>query len=484
MYGFWSQWLRHQLEKGKTECLLKCRGKDATRLWKEKCHGQDVLIPLPACASSPSLHVVSEYKHLGSFVSIDGSLMPDANHRASLALNAFSPLAMKVFGSNQISVYIRMKFFETLVSSRLFYGTELWIICSSSSHAAVKRLNKVYMQVARRICDCARYGQSQCLSDLEVRKKLGISSIEVRLRKRRLMYMSRLLVHGPASLKALLAVRAGVSETDKRPPWTEQIIDDLKILKQYHYIALDALPMPDSDPYAWLNLMHDFPSAWRELIDKYVMSESVFDEAKHDRALAASKVAVGGAFSCSMCCPAVGFKSQKALDQHQRRFHNIRSEIPAYIDDSGVCPACGVHLFARAKVITHACETRFRGHAARAGLRCKDIILSGRFPRLDIDLVEGLNLRDRKLLTEARRSGHTHVRTARPAVRAKHGNAGSYRRSQICTVPTHTCNVTYDVRLPLPSKRLRVKSTLVPARPAKRLKVKTTLPCTILPTVG
>ena len=274
--------------------------------------------------------------------------------------------------------------------------------------------------------------------------------------------------------------------------------------------------MPDSDPYAWLNLMHDFPSAWRELIDKYVMCESVFDEDRRDRSSAASKVAVGGAFPCSMCCPAIALKSQKALDQHQRRFHNIRSDIPAYIDDSGVCPACGVNLFARAKVITHACETRFRGHAARTGLRCKDIILSGRFPRLESDRLERLNLRDRGLLNEARRSGHTHVRTARPAVRAKPGNAGRSGESkkrgrdgeqpsgpclqynkricsttlQICAVPTHmfcshicTPSITYNVGLPLPNKRLRVKSTLMPARPVKRFKVKTTLPCTILPTV-
>ena len=407
--GFVIHW-----KPGKTDCLLKHRGTDATRLLKDKCCGEVVRFPLPAIASSPFLHVTTAYKHLGSIISMDGSLVPDANHRASLALNAFAPLAMKLFGCSRISVAIRMEFFETLINSRLLYGTELWTVNGPSSHVAVQRINKVYMQVARRICDCARYGQSACASDLEVRRKLSISAIEVRLRKRRLMYLSRLLVHGPSSLNALLAMRDDDTDVGKLP-WTEQIIDDLNIIKQYHHRALEELPKAPDGARAWYDLICGFPAAWKELVDKYVTSESVFDESKEDRVAAGKDLANRGAFVCPTCCPSLGFKSRKALDQHMRTKHNIRSDIPYYIDDSGVCPACGVNLHARAKVITHACETRHRGKHCR--VRCRDVILGGNIPRVPNDIFFQLQERDRKLIAAARKAGHTHVRTARPAGR-------------------------------------------------------------------
>ena len=79
---------------------------------------------------------------------------------------------------------------------------------------------------------------------------------------------------------------------------------------------------------------------------------------------------------------------------------------------------------ARAKAITHACETRFRGQVARHGMRCKDISLRGSAPRLYPDVVERLLLRDRMLLKNAVRSGHTHVQTIQAAVCVKTGRDG------------------------------------------------------------
>ena len=202
----------------------------------------------------------------------------------------------------------------------------------------------------------------------------------------------------------------------------------------------------------------------------------------------------GTTFACPHGCEGA-FLSAKALGQHMRAKHNIRSDIPLYIDDSGICPACGVNLHARAKVVTHACETRYRGKSCR--VRCRDVILGGTIPQLPHDIFVQLQERDRKLIAAARRAGHTHVRTARPAKRVASASANrcaasSRKRGWECIsstpaphappIVTADCNTNYDTRLLIPNKRLHVKSTIMPARPAKRLKVKTTLPCTNLPT--
>ena len=122
---------------------------------------------------------------------------------------------------------------------------------------------------------------------------------------------------------------------------------------------------------------------------------------------------------------------------------------------------------------------------------------------------EKLNSRDRKLLNEARRSGHTHIRTTQPAVRAKLGRDGishcAMKRGRGGEEPPDSprpcnkrlCSETNNIRgvservcvkpsaleqerpcFPLlpPGKRLRTKSSLLLAIPHKRLKVKTTLP--------
>ena len=187
-----------------------------------------------------------------------------------------------------------------------------------------------------------------------------------------------------------------------------------------------------------------------------------------------------------------------------RTKHNIKSDIPLYIDDSGVCPACGVNLHARAKVITHACETRHRGKHCR--VRCRDVILGGTIPRVPNDMFTKLQERDRKLIAAARKAGHTHVRTVRPAERVasaatNRSIARGAKRKWESISSTHApvspqstnkkyksslTNVAFDldiISLLKPPKRLHCKSTVVLARPIKRLKVKTTLPHTVSPIV-
>ena len=101
--GFSINW-----SKGKTEAMLKYRGNGASAAMRRRCSGGTPVISLPSFASAANLCVVASYKHLGSVVSADGSLGADAMHRESLALNAFAPIAVCVFGSRLVLVSTKL----------------------------------------------------------------------------------------------------------------------------------------------------------------------------------------------------------------------------------------------------------------------------------------------------------------------------------------------------------------------------------------
>ena len=355
--------------KGKTEALLKYRGKNAAAHMTARCSSGEAFISLPANATAPHVAVVSEYKHLGSYVAVSGAFMPDAEHRCSLAMNAFAPLAVRIFGAYDICIHIRIRFLESLVCSRLFYNTELWVIASTQSYAALRQLNKVYMHAARRVADKMRYGQRECPKDLEVRMTLGLPSIECRLRRRRLMYLPRLVNKGPASLAVLLSVRG---PNGRRMPWAEQIARDLQILKEALPSQLCKLPDPFIDAHPWWHLIGEFPRQWRDIVSRYLSYESVLDvvpstDVVHCRDRLVCDICTSVGAACKL------FKSEKDLLQHKRIKHGLTSLVPLYIDDSGICPACGVNMFSRPKITVHACESRSRGQAN--ALRCRDVII-------------------------------------------------------------------------------------------------------------
>ena len=192
-FGFVINW-----SKGKTEIICKYRGKHAAEHMREKCCEDSFVFPLPPNASASHVSIVKTYKYLGSYVSSNCSLFDDAVHRVSLALNAYAPIAARVFGSKSASLRVKLLFFASLVCSRLFCNTELYVFGGSSSIATLRKLNTAYMRVLRRIAGEMRFGQ--CVKDIEVRESLNVCSIDCHLRKLRLRYLSRMISRGPSAL--------------------------------------------------------------------------------------------------------------------------------------------------------------------------------------------------------------------------------------------------------------------------------------------
>ena len=86
------------MDKRKTEVMLALGGKNATAE-REKLRGADGLWldnDDDERQAHCKVHVVSEYKHLGTWVSLRLKSMRDANHKDDQAMASYSPLAVKV----------------------------------------------------------------------------------------------------------------------------------------------------------------------------------------------------------------------------------------------------------------------------------------------------------------------------------------------------------------------------------------------------
>ena len=139
--------------KGKTECCLLYRGRGATEaLANRRQPDGSYAITVPACGSHDQyrgvvLHVVHWYKHLGTIIACDGSDILDAQLHSGAAMNAYAPLACKIFGSSRVGVNLKLILFFALVLSRLLYNVAIKV----PSRRFLQIVNAVYMRGMRHI---------------------------------------------------------------------------------------------------------------------------------------------------------------------------------------------------------------------------------------------------------------------------------------------------------------------------------------------
>ena len=173
-------------------------------------------------------------------------------------MNSFAPLAVRVLGSRHISRNRRVQLNYSLVLSKLVFNVHVW----SSFHGKPRNIiNQMYMRSWRRVAGDPRYGKT-VFSDYEIRVLLGVPSIDCYVRKRRLLYMSRLAA---ANFDALHAALQAKGTNGSKMPWINTLADDLCILRKF-VPHLAELPDPHTnfDPY-W-QITKNYRNEWRQLI--------------------------------------------------------------------------------------------------------------------------------------------------------------------------------------------------------------------------
>ena len=139
--------------KGKSSAVLTFVGKDAPRLRQER-----LLCPDPGTAvaidqnTAHWLPFVTHYKHLGAQFASSHSLEPELNQRIGMARAAFTQTFRPILGNRNFPVALRLRFLQSLIFSRLFFGMGSW---STPTLAQLKRLRTVYHQMLRKVLRCS-----------------------------------------------------------------------------------------------------------------------------------------------------------------------------------------------------------------------------------------------------------------------------------------------------------------------------------------
>lgn len=382
--------LRINWKKGKSEAIVRCRGPGATEVIAELRSEGGLRIPLDDGATA--MHVVDGYQHLGGVISASGSMVPEARQRASSAMSAYSPIASKVFSSVVIGTTMKFHLLHSLVLSRLLYNVAIWTMSS----AALKQINGPYMRALRRIAGDMKAGHAPAFSDLAVRQRLQAPSIDCLVLRKRFRYYHRVVTHQPSTVWALMQARPR-----GRPlPYVAQVIVDLDLLRRLAP-ELDAVPGCTEAPGAWMSRMreHDWPA----IVQRVFFCESSLDK----KAVQGCHAPPGVQFRCDSCD--ASFPTNKALLQHKRIAHKQTAPIKAFIDDSGVCPACKTDFLERHRVMRHVSDSRRPA--------CRTQIMST-LPVQSPELVAAWEARDNERVRLARRAGSTHILAAGQAVTA------------------------------------------------------------------
>eukprot|EP00973_Karenia_brevis_P001721 234277-Karenia_brevis.AAC.1 len=287
-------------DKGKTECCLLYRGAGAGKAMANWQHHDGWYIPFAdAGGSAAKLFIVSSYKHLGTVVAIDGSDVLDAKRKACSTMTAYAPIAVKIFGSSWIHMYLKLAFLDSLILTRLLLNVQIRV----PSVRFVSIVSAVYMRVLRRIAGLMRYDGTAC-SDRQVRARLNQPSVDCLITRRRLMYLKRLVGLTPGPLHALLAVGCPT----KPLPWVKLILSDLRLLRsQVSDVA--NMPNPEDNPEKWLSVILD--ERWRNWVLQLFFIDSVADKGE--------KPVVVKMWACEMCPKSeiAFFASERALRSHQ-----------------------------------------------------------------------------------------------------------------------------------------------------------------------
>ena len=182
--------LRINLSNGKTESLLKLRGKNSSAcLDTLRCDG-GLSFAIAPPYDDQRLSVVEKYKYLGSVITISESVVFDAQHRACAALSAYVPSTSKIFGSREVSQWLKLHFTVSLILKRLLYNTQTWVVCTFV--VALREINGVYMRVLRMIAGESRFQRCEH-TDVKIRTRLSQPSIDCLLMRRRLLFAGRIV---------------------------------------------------------------------------------------------------------------------------------------------------------------------------------------------------------------------------------------------------------------------------------------------------
>ena len=329
--------MQPNLKKGKSAIVLALRGKHSRAVRRLHFQRTDACLEVDYAAGEPDrVHLELQYTHLGTALHKDGSMMPEARLRLGIAASAYNKYGKLLLSNPDVDLKLRKQFFDSLVGG-VFFNLALWVPCCKGwGH-----LNKGYALLQRRLLRAqACHEDVLAVRCSDVAAILGMPSLSLICRQRRLNFFGSLLVVANDSVWALLQSEGS---------WVRQVCDDLRWLWTTAKIAL---PCPEEASWdTWRSYILDRPQNFRAAVKRagHIAQEQERLEALCLRALRglgqwelqecpARCNVIPQPYWCGPCFRA--FPSKAALATHFFQMHGRVARF-RHLARGKVCHACG-----------------------------------------------------------------------------------------------------------------------------------------------
>ena len=195
-------------------------------------------------------------------------------------------------------------------------------------------------------------------------------------------------------------------------PWLHLVVADCVVLQSCLPDILGELPPADVNFEPWWRLCSDHPCEWKKTVSKYHTHLDDIDVVR--KAPRRGCTAFATIFRCDLCEHAA-FESLKALDQHKRVKHKIRTQVADYVGNTSKCPICRTDFGNRLRLISHLSERRIRSKVRKTN--CQIEFLKQQPSKLSEEQLATLHAENAKARKAAMKDGHTHVIAVTPAKR-------------------------------------------------------------------
>eukprot|EP00438_Fugacium_kawagutii_P026298 Skav222156 [mRNA] locus=scaffold294:18701:21919:- [translate_table: standard] len=336
--------LKVNFQQGKSEVLFRLEGRGSQGVARDLKQHPNGFLPLPQIEDA--IAMTASYVHLGikQCAAMDHDVAAlDRLAHATTALRDARPLLLHRY----LDVKSRCMLASSLIFSKLLYGSELW---TRLSEPVEIRLQAFIMKVYRIVFQCRNFRNQTHFTDLQVRAKHPLDTLDTFIQVGRLRHFARLLLHAPTSLLACLRYQ----HRHAVPGWLPDLYDALRWARE-RCSKLQPMPDPAKDFEAWITLVSEDPTRWHRMcrslrhrtnLWSHIMAqkelwEQEFQNILHPQALSSQPPPADGpllAFPCDQCSQR--FATAKGLSVHRMKQHNEPAHARRYMPDPQTCGAC------------------------------------------------------------------------------------------------------------------------------------------------
>ena len=347
--------------KGKTEAVVTFRGPGAASMRKQflLCDRPGIEIATQR-GTSDWLHFAATYKHLGTIYSSSHTLEQELRHRVGAAKGAFRQLAKPILCNQSFPRALRLRLFDSLIVSRLFFGLGAW---ATPSQRLMQKLRVTYIEMLKKVLRL-RHQPEEHLSHRDILRAAHVGDVRARLAIDRLAYARRVFQVGPPFLQALLATEHMAHDES----WLHGLFADLKWLRDLlpgelppdcDCVLTDLVSLWQQPRFPWKSLLK---KAWRRYLQQeYIM----LDIEKMHLGVYRTLKAAGSLFTPDpewtmrdakemlyACHCGRRFSTPQGLALHKWKAHEEHAPEHTFIDGP-VCPACLTFLWSSHRVRLH-----------------------------------------------------------------------------------------------------------------------------------